>query len=33
MHFVAKEEDVVEVTLEEKSSVDGVDFKLGCKEF
>jgi hypothetical protein len=32
MHFVAKEEDVVETTLEEKSSVDGVDFRSRCKE-
>jgi hypothetical protein len=33
MHFVANEEDVVEATLEEESSVDGLDSKLGCKEF
>jgi hypothetical protein len=32
MHFVAKEEDVIEVVLEEESSVDGANSKSGCKE-
>jgi hypothetical protein len=32
MHFVAKEEDVVEVVLEEKSSVDGANSRSHYKE-
>jgi hypothetical protein len=32
MHFVAKEEDVVEAILKEESSVDGANSRLGCKE-
>jgi hypothetical protein len=32
MHFVAKEEDVIEAVLEEESSVDGVDSRSRCKE-
>jgi len=33
MNFVAKEKDVVELVLEEESSVDGANFKSSCKEF
>jgi hypothetical protein len=32
MHFVAKEEDVVEAVLEEESNVDGVDSRSCYKE-
>jgi hypothetical protein len=33
MHFVAKEKDVIEAVLEEESSVDGGNYRWGCKEF
>jgi hypothetical protein len=33
MHFVAKEEDVVETVLKEESNVDGADYKSHCKEY
>jgi hypothetical protein len=32
MHFVAKEEDVVEAVLEEESNVDGANSRSSCKE-
>jgi len=32
MHFVAKEKDVVEIVLEEESSVDGADYRSHYKE-
>jgi hypothetical protein len=33
MDFVAKEEDVFEIVLEEESSVDGANSRLHWKEF
>lgn len=32
MHFVAKEEDVVKIVLEDESSVDGAHYKSCYKE-